>query len=661
MNFQLVANTLRVLSLDAVQKANSGHPGLPMGAADLAAVLFLKHLRYSAADPAWANRDRFVLSAGHGCMLLYSFLHLAGYDLPLEELAKFRQLDSRTPGHPEVGVTPGVETSTGPLGQGCGNAVGMALAEAMLASRFNTPDATLVDHRTYVLASDGDLMEGISHEAFSLAGHLKLHKLIVIYDSNRITIEGSTDLAYSDDVRKRFESYHWNVLEVDGHSHAAVDEALARAREERERPTLILARTTIAKGSPHMAGNAEAHGAPLGPDEVKATKRNLGFPEDAFLHVPEEVRTLFAQRGRELDAERKDWEKGLRQYRQKHPDKAAAWDACHKQALPKDLAEALPSFDPAKPIATRSASHKVLQSLARAIPELVGGSADLAPSTRTLMEGCGDVGPGAFAGRNFHFGIREHAMGAILNGLALHRGFRVFGSTFFVFSDYFRPSIRLAAIMKLPVVYVLTHDSFYVGEDGPTHQPVEHAAALRAIPNLDVLRPADATETAAAWAAALARKDGPTALLLTRQNVPVLDRTVYPPARLVEQGAYVLWQHGPDQPKLILIATGSEVHLALKAAQELARENVAVRVVSMPSWELFECQPAKIRRAVLPPRCKARLAIEAGVPMGWERYVGAKGRVFGLNRFGESGPYQALEKKFGFTAEAVAAAARDLL
>ncbi len=661
MNFQIAANTLRIMSLDAVQKANSGHPGLPMGAADMAAVLFLKHLRYSAGDPSWANRDRFVLSAGHGCMLLYSFLHLAGYDLPLDELAKFRQLDSRTPGHPEVGVTPGVDTSTGPLGQGCGNAVGMAIAEAMLASRFNTPDSTIVDHHTYVLASDGDLMEGISHEAFSLAGHLKLNKLIVIYDSNRITIEGSTDIAYSDDARKRFESYHWNVIEVDGHSHAAVDEALTHAKHERERPTLILARTTIAKGSPKMEGNPESHGAPLGHDEVKATKRNLGFPEDSFLHVPEEVRAMFSRRTAELEAERKNWEKNLHTYRQKFPDKAAQWDIFHKQPIPKDLESALPDFDVAKPIATRSASHKILQSLAGAIPELVGGSADLAPSTRTIMEGHGDIGPRAFAGRNFHFGIREHAMGAIMNGMALHKGFRVFGATFFVFSDYFRPAIRLAAIMKLPVIYVLTHDSFYVGEDGPTHQPVEHTAALRVMPNITVIRPADATETAAAWIAALANQKGPTALLLTRQNVPVLDRSKFPSAALVAQGAYVLWQSTPDLPKLILIASGSEVHLALKAASELAKENLAVRVVSMPSWELFEQQSKKIKNAVLPPRCKARLAIEAGVSMGWERYVGVKGRVLALNRFGESGPYQALENKLGFTTEAVLAAARNLL
>ncbi len=661
MNFQLVADTLRVLSMDAVQKANSGHPGLPMGIADAAAVLFLKHLRYSAGDPVWANRDRFVLSPGHGCTLLYSFLHLAGFDLPLEELANFRQSGSRTPGHPEVGVTPGVETSTGPLGQGCGNAVGMALAEAMLASRFNTPDITLVDHHTYAIVSDGDLMEGISHEAFSLAGHLKLNKLIALYDSNRITIEGSTNLAYSEDTRKRFESYNWNVLEVDGHSHAAVDEALAKAKEERERPTIIITHTTIAKGSPNMQGTAASHGAPLGQDEVKATKRNLGFPEDSFLHIPEETRALFAERGRALEAERKEWEKTMRQYRKNYPEKAAQWEAFHKQALPKDLETALPAFDPEKPVATRSASHKIIQALAKAIPELVGGSADLAPSTRTIMEGCGSIGPGSFAGRNFHFGIREHAMGAIMNGMALHKGFRVYGSTFFVFSDYFRPAIRLAAIMKLPVVYVLTHDSFYVGEDGPTHQPVEHTAALRTIPNMTVIRPADATETAAAWATALAIKDGPSALLLTRQNVPVLDRSKYPAARLVEQGAYVLWQNTSDIPKLILIATGSEVHLALKAAQTLATENVAVRVVSMPSWELFEKQSAKTKRSVLPPRCKARMAIEAGVPMGWERYVGAKGKVFGLNRFGESAPYQALEKEFGFTVEAVVAAARELI
>ncbi len=662
MNLALTANTIRLLAADGVQKANSGHPGMPMGAADYAAVLFLKHLNHCPANPAWPNRDRFVLSAGHGCLLLYSLLHLAGYDLQLEELKLFRQLGSRTPGHPEYGVTPGVETSTGPLGQGCGNAVGLALAEAMLAARFNLPGETIVDHRTYGICSDGDLMEGISHEAFSLAGHLGLNKLIMFYDCNRITIEGATALAYSDDVRKRFEGYHWNVIEADGHDYAALDQALTQARQEPSRPTLIIGHTCIGKGSPNLAGKPEAHGAPLGPAEVKATKKNLGFPEDQDFFVPDEVRAIFAARLKELQAQAARWDAAFQRYRAAHPDQAKAWDEAQSLALPQNLETFLPQFDPAKPVATRNASHSVIQGMARAIPYLVGGSADLAPSTRTIMEGGGDVGPRAFRGRNFHFGIREHAMGAILNGLALHGGFRAFGATFFVFSDYFKPAIRLACIMKLPVIYVLTHDSFYVGEDGPSHEPVEHIASLRLLPHLTVIRPADPTETGAAWIAALKNKRGPTAILLTRQNLPVIDRTRFPSAQRLEQGAYVLWQSAKGRPRLILIATGSEVSLALDAARELAKDpQLIVRVVSMPSWELFEQQPDKVKKAVLPPSCKLRLAIEAGATLGWEKYTGAKGRVFGLNHFGESGPYKELARKYGFVPENIVKIAREML
>ena len=661
MNLSLVANTIRGLAMDGVQKANSGHPGMPMGTADFAAVLFLKHLKYCAANPAWADRDRFILSPGHGCMLLYSLLHLAGYDLKLDELKLFRQWGSRTPGHPEHGMTPGVETSTGPLGQGCGNAVGMALAEAMLAERFNLAGETIVDHYTYGICSDGDLMEGISHEAFSLAGHLGLNKLIFFYDSNRITIEGSTDLAYSDDVRKRFEGYHWNVLEVDGHDIAALDQVLTRARTETQRPTLIIGQTTIGKGSPHMAGTSESHGAPLGVEEVKATKKALGLKEDQDFFVPDEVRAIFAARARELQAVEVRWQAAFQQYRAKHPDKAAAWDAAQTLTLPADLEKNLPVFDPAKPVATRNASHTVIQKLAAAMPYLVGGSADLAPSNRTIMDGAGDIKPHSFHGRNFHFGIREHAMGAILNGLALHGGFRAYGATFFVFADYFRPSIRLACIMKLPVIYVLTHDSFYVGEDGPSHEPVEHTMALRIMPNITVIRPADPTETGAAWIAALKNTEGPTAILLTRQNLPVLDRTQFPKANKLEQGAYVLWQSAPGRPQIILIATGSEVPLALDAAREVAKDGAKIRVVSMPSWELFEKQPDKIKRKVLPPYCRCRLAIEAGVTMGWEKYVGSKGRVFGLNHFGASAPYKVLAKEYGFTTENIARIVREMI
>jgi len=661
MNLELVANTIRVLTVDGVQKANSGHPGMPMGTADFAAVLFLKHLKHYPKDAAWPDRDRFVLSPGHGCMLLYCLLHLSGYDLALDELKLFRQWNSKTPGHPEHGVTPGVETSTGPLGQGCGNAVGMALAEAMMAERFNTGAEKIVDHYTYGICSDGDLMEGLSHEAFSLAGHLGLNKLIFFYDCNRITIEGSTDLAYSDDVRKRFEGYHWNVIEVDGHDYEAIDRALTQARQEQSRPTMIIGRTMIAKGSPHMAGSADSHGAPLGPDEVKATKINLGFPGDSEFFVPDEVRAVFSTRLEELDKIYRKWQDDFENYRRNNADKAKEWDDAHSLALGPKLEKSLPVFDPAKPVATRSASYKIIQELAKAVPYLVGGSADLAPSTRTIIDGAGDIGPRAFAGRNLHFGVREHAMGSILNGIALHKGFRAYGATFFVFADYFRPSIRMACIMKLPVIYVLTHDSFYVGEDGPSHEPVEHTMSLRVLPGMTVIRPADPTETGAAWIAALKNTGGPTAILLTRQNMPVLDRAQFPPASRLEQGAYILWQSAKGKPQFIIIATGSEVQLALDAARELAKEGTRIRVVSMPSWELFERQPDKYRRKVLPPSCKMRLVIEAGCSMGWEKYAGPKGRIFSLDHFGASAPYKVLEKEYGFTTENIVRIVKEMM
>lgn len=661
MDFSLVANTIRGLAIDGVQKANSGHPGMPMGTADFAAVLFLKYLNHCPTNPDFPDRDRFVLSAGHGSMLLYSLLHLSGYALSLDDLKSFRQWGSRTPGHPEYGLTPGVETSTGPLGQGCGNAVGMALAEAMLAERFNIGSDQIVDHHTYGLCSDGDLMEGVSHEAFSLAGHLGLHKLIMFYDCNHITIEGSTDLSYSDDVRKRFEGYHWNLLEVDGHDYTAVDQALEQALQEQQRPTLIIGNTCIGKGSPNMAGSHKTHGAPLGIEEIKATKRNLGLPEDRDFYVPEQVRTIFADRLKELEIKKREWQNAFERYRKRHPGKAKLWDLAQKNTLPEKLKSALPTFDPEKPMATRNASHKILQSLAEVVPNLVGGSADLAPSNKTLMEGRGDVGPHNFAGRNLHFGVREHAMGAILNGMALHGMFRVYGSTFFVFSDYFRPSIRLACMMHLPVIYVLTHDSFYVGEDGPSHEPVEHIDALRLIPGMTVIRPADPTETAAAWMVALKNTQGPTAILLTRQDLPVIDRTRFPSARYLEQGAYKLWQSDKGRPEVILIATGSEVSLAMDAARELAKEQLNVRVVSMPSWELFEKQSDKVKKSVLPSYCRLRLAIEAGTTMGWEKYVGPEGRIFGLNCFGASAPYKVLAEKFGFTTENIVKIVRDML
>ncbi len=658
-DFELVANTIRGLSMDGVQKANSGHPGMPMGMADVASVLFLKHLIHCPSDPGWPDRDRFVLSAGHGSMLLYSLLHLSGYDLPMEELQSFRQLDSKTPGHPEYGETVGVETTTGPLGQGCGNAAGMALAEQMLAARFNTDEHALVDHHTYVICGDGDLMEGVSHEAFSLAGHLGLNKLIVFYDSNRITIEGSTDLAYSDNVRRRFQGYNWNVLEIDAHDYAQIDRAIRRAKREKTRPTLIIANSHIGKGSPNKQDTHDSHGAPLGEEEIALTKQALGMPPDLF-HVPERVREVFAARSRSLKRKANKWRRELKAYAEACPDAAATWNAAQDSALPADLESYLPEFPADSAVATRSASGKVIQGVTRALPYLVGGSADLAPSNKTLIDDGGDVGPGAFAGRNLHFGIREHAMGAMQNGMALHGGLRVYSATFFVFADYFRPAIRLAALMKLPVIYVLTHDSFYVGEDGPTHEPVEHLASLRCIPGLTMIRPADPTETAAAWVAALKNTTGPTAIALTRQNLPVIDREAHPPASSLEKGGYTLWQSGEGLPDVIVIGTGSEVDLALQAARHLADQG-NIRVVSMPSWELFDAQSEAYREDVLPAGCGNRLAVEAGVSQGWDRYVGSGGRTISLDRFGASAPYKQLAEKFGFTVDNVVSAIESML
>lgn len=633
---------------------------MPMGMADVAAVLYLKHLNHCPTRPDWMNRDRFVLSAGHGSMLLYSLLNLSGYDLPIEELKQFRQWGSKTPGHPEFGHTVGVETTTGPLGQGCANAVGMALAERMLAARFNAGAYVPVDHHTYVMAGDGCLMEGISHEAFSLAGHLGLSKLVVFYDSNHITIEGKTDLAYSDDVRKRFLGYKWNVLEIDGHNVEEIDKAILAAKAEKERPTLIITHTHIGQGSPNLHDSHKAHGEPLGIEEVKAAKRNLGLPEDQDFYVPDQVRELFAARARELDSRVAAWEADFRKYAAAYPDQAKLWDACLKQVLPADLAQQMPVFDVAKPEATRVSSGKVIQKLAKALPWFVGGAADLSPSTKTTIEGAASVLPGQFEGRNLHFGVRELGMAGILNGMSLHGGFRVYGATFFVFSDYCRPGVRLSAIMGLPITYVFTHDSFYVGEDGPTHEPIEQLASYRCMPKVSVIRPADATETAAAWLATMKNTTGPTLLLLTRHNLPVIDRAVYPAASNLEKGAYTLWQSAPGAPNLILIASGSEVCLALDAAKELAA-TTTVRVVSMPSWDLFEKQGQTYKDEVLPPACAARLAIEAGATMGWHKYVGPKGAVLGVDHFGASAPYKAIAEHFGFTPANVGKMAKELL
>lgn len=656
---ELAANTIRGLAMDGVQKANSGHPGMPMGMADVAAVLFLKHLNHCPNRPDWVNRDRFILSGGHGSMLLYSMLHLTGYDLPLDELAQFRQWGSKTPGHPEYGHTAGVEATTGPLGQGCGMATGMALAERMLAARFNAGAFAPVDHFTYVFCGDGDLMEGISHEAFSLAGHLGLNKMIVFYDSNRITIEGGTALAYSDDVRRRFVGYKWNVLEIDGHNLDEIEKAIVAAKAEKERPTLIITNTHIAQGSPHLHDSHKAHGEPLGVEEVKATKKALGLPEDKDFFVPDQVRDVFAARARELESKASAWDAEFKKYAVAYPELARLWQECTRQELPADLEKLMPAFD--KPEATRVSSGKVMQVLAKNLPWLVGGAADLAPSTKTNLDGCASVLPGKFEGRNLHFGVRELGMSAILNGMQLHGGFRVFGATFFVFSDYCRPTIRVAALMSLPTIYVYTHDSFYVGEDGPTHEPIEQMASFRCMPNVSVIRPADPTETVAAWLAALKNKSGPTLLLLTRQNLPVIDRKVYPAASNLEKGAYILWQSGEGTPDLILIGTGSEVSLALDAAKELAKEGRNVRVVSMPSWDLFEKQSAEYRAQVLPVECRKRLALEAGCSMGWAKYVGSEGKILGIDTFGASAPFKVLAEKFGFTTANVVKLAKEVL
>jgi transketolase len=654
---QQCVNTIRTLAMDAVQKANSGHPGMPMGMADTAYVLWTQFLKYNPTDPAWPDRDRFVLSAGHGSMLLYSLLHLTGYDLPLAQLQQFRQWDSLTPGHPEYGDTPGVETTTGPLGQGFANGVGMALAERLLAGHFNRPGFEIVDHYTYAIVSDGDLMEGISHEAASLAGHLSLGKLIYLYDDNHITIEGDTALTFSEDVRRRFEAYGWHVQAVDGHDRAAVAAALRQARAETGQPSLIICRTHIAYGSPHKQDTAAAHGEPLGPDEVRLTKEALGWPPDAQFLIPDKVLARFRQALDRGAQAQQAWDELFAGYEEAHPDLAAEWKRRIAGELPAGWEASLPSFAPEDgPVATRAAGGKIMAALAPALPELVGGSADLHPSTKTYLSAYPAVEKGEYGARNLHFGIREHAMGGILNGMALHGGFRPYGSTFLVFSDYMRPSIRLAALMKQPVIYVFTHDSIFVGEDGPTHQPVEHAASLRAIPGLTVLRPADANETVAAWRAIVEHRDGPVALLLSRQKLPVLTGV---DADGVARGGYVLAD--VEDPQVILIASGSEVEIALGAQNLLAGEGIAARVVSMPSWELFEAQPRDYRDSVLLPEVMARVAVEAGVPLGWERYVGPEGEIVALDRFGASAPYKVLAEKFGFTPAAVAARAKALV
>jgi transketolase len=650
---RLIATTLRTLAADETQEARSGHPGLPLGAADLVTALWTRFLRHDPADPAWPNRDRFVLSAGHGSALLYALLHLFGYPLPLEELKRFRQWGSRTPGHPEVDRDVGIETTTGPLGQGLGNAVGMALAERWLAAHFNTPEFPLIDHFVYVLASDGDLMEGVSHEVASLAGHLGLGRLIVLYDDNHISIDGPTELTLSDDAVARFAAYGWHVQTVDGHDMAAVDAAIRAARAEPGRPSIIACRTHIGFGSPRQ-DTSKVHGEPLGEDALRTTKEALGWPPETRFRVPEEIGSRLAQIRRRGAAQTADWKALLATYRDRYPDRAARWDALVSGRLPDGWDAALPSFAADKPLATRAASGQVLDALTGQVPGLLGGSADLTPSNNTRPKDAVDVRPGDFTGSYIHFGVREHGMGAILNGLALY-GLRPYGGTFLIFSDYLRPAIRLAAMMRLPVTYVFTHDSIGLGEDGPTHQPVEHLTSLRAIPNLVVIRPADANETTQAWKVALERRAGPTALILSRQALPV----VTAPGNALSQGAYVLADAADVRPQLVLVASGSEVAVALAARAALAGEGIAARVVSMPSWELFDAQPAAYREQVLPLGVP-RLAIEAGVTLAWPRYVGAEGMIIGLDRFGASAPAPVLFEKLGFRTEDVVKQARAL-
>ena len=664
---QLCINTLRFLAVDTVQKARSGHPGAPMGAAPMAYVLWDRFLKHNPADPKWPDRDRFVLSAGHASAMLYSLLHLTGYDLPMEELQQFRQWGSKTPGHPEYGLTPGVEVTTGPLGQGLANSVGMALAERWLATKFNRPGHEIFNHYTYAIVSDGDLQEGVAAEAASLAGTLGLGKLILIYDDNQISIEGDTDIAFLEDVPRRFEAYGWQVAgSMDGNDLEAVTAAIAEAKAETNKPSLIVCHTVIGYGSPNKAGTAGIHGAPLGDDEVELTRQQLEWPYESFT-VPVEAWEHLGkakERGRQLQEE---WQSALEHYRSSYADEASQLDAVLSGILSPGWSDGMAGlFDDGKAVSTREASGRVMNAIAAAVPNLIGGSADLAPSTLTILNSEGHIGPGNFDGRNLHFGVREHAMGAVCNGIAVHGGAIPYASTFLIFSDYLRPALRLGALMKQQVIYVFTHDSVGLGEDGPTHQPIEHLMSLREMPGLVVIRPADATETAAAWRAALERRDGPTALALSRQNLPVLDHSTgsgsavcLAPAEGAAKGGYVLWENGSD-PQVIIIATGSEVHIALEAAQTLMDEGINARLVSMPSWEIFEAQPKEYREAVLPPGNRARVSVEAGATNGWARYVGLDGASIGMSTFGASAPGGVALERFGFTAARVAEEARSL-
>lgn len=653
---ETIARVMRGLAADGVEKANSGHPGMPLGCAEIGTVLYTNVLRHDPTQPDWPDRDRFILSAGHGSMFLYSFLHLTGYDLPMEELKRFRQLGAPTAGHPEYGMLPGVETTTGPLGQGFANAVGFALAERILAARFNRPGYEIVNHYTYCLAGDGCLMEGVASEAASLAGHLGLGKLIVIYDDNRISIEGSTDLAFTEDVAQRFLAYGWHVLEIDGHDFDAITRAIEQAKAVTDRPTLIKARTIIGKYS-NKAGSEASHGAPLGAEGVAQLKKTLGLPDEEF-YVPDEVYEFFAERRKAWRAEREAWEARFEAWSQAYPELRREWDAAMNNELPADLVDRLPKFEVGSKAATRQSSGQVLQRLAEEVPYLVGGSADLAPSTNTLIKASTSIQRGQFEGKNLHFGVREHAMGAILNGLHLHGGLRVFGATFLAFADYMRPPIRLAALMKIAPIFVFTHDSIYLGEDGPTHQPVEQLESLRIIPNMRVFRPADGEEVRYAWVEALKRTDGPTALILSRQGLPVVPR-IHGAGGTV-RGGYVVYESEGGSPQVVLVGSGSEVSLCYQAAELLEKEGVRVRIVSMPSRELFAAQSEEYRNEVLPPGVP-RVFVEAGVETGWHSLAQPGDGFLCLNTFGESGPGNEVAAHFGFTPENLARIAQSRL
>jgi transketolase len=655
-------NTIRFLATDAVQKANSGHPGLPMGAAAMAYTLWTRHLRFNPHNSKWPGRDRFILSGGHGSALLYSLLFLTGYDLPLEQLMNFRQWGSITPGHPEYGLTPGVEVTTGPLGQGFGNGVGMAIAGAHLAAEFNRPGFEVIDSYIYGIVTDGDLMEGVSSEAASLAGHLGLGRIIYLYDDNHISIDGSTELAFTEDRATRFEAYGWHVQKVaDGNDTAAINRAINRAKKD-PRPSIIMCRTHIGYGLPTRQDTAKAHGEPPGQEELDGAKKNLGWPIEPKFYVPDDVLNLFRKSIKKGDREEKQWQKRLQKYRARYPELGMDLDRRLMGDLPDGWDAELPSFQAdAKGMATRAASGKVINALVPKLPELIGGSADLTPSNDTWIKSSIDFQKGTPENRNFHFGVREHAMGTIANGMSIFGGVIPFTATFLVFSDYMRPAVRLSALSHYPSIWVYTHDSIGLGEDGPTHQPVEHLAALRAIPNLVVIRPADANEVTEAWKVAISHRHGPTALVLTRQAIPVLDRTVYTTADGLQRGAYVLRDLGDDKPELILMASGSEVSLITKAGERLAAQGVSVRLVSFPSWELFESQDEAYRHLVLPPDIKARLSVEAAVSQGWEKWVGEQGDCISVDRFGASAPYKIIFENYGFTVDNVVQRAQKLL